>query len=79
MCVSLCLTDAMHIFACQASTFQMAVLLQYNQGDSYTVQQLQESTQIKLVCTALSYISRLSTAKPKHFGIGGTVSIIIYV
>ncbi|XP_074652413.1 cullin-1-like [Tubulanus polymorphus] len=34
-------------YTLQASTFQMAVLLQYNQGDSYSVQQLQESTQIK--------------------------------
>jgi len=31
----------------QASTFQMAVLLQYNHSPSFTVQQLEESTQIK--------------------------------
>jgi cullin 1 len=35
-------------YTLQASTFQMAVLLQYNTGDVYTLQQLQESTQIKL-------------------------------
>ncbi|XP_064644798.1 cullin-1-like [Lineus longissimus] len=34
-------------YTLQASTFQMAVLLQYNQGDSFSVQQLLESTQIK--------------------------------
>ena len=33
----------------QASTFQMAVLLQYNSADSFSVQQLQESTQLKMV------------------------------
>jgi len=33
----------------QASTFQMAVLLQFNQATSFTLQQLQESTQIKMV------------------------------
>ncbi|KAK3745362.1 hypothetical protein RRG08_064686 [Elysia crispata] len=32
----------------QASTFQIAVLLQYNSADSYTVQQLQESTNLKM-------------------------------
>ncbi|KAK6634540.1 Cullin-1 [Polyplax serrata] len=37
-----------HRYTLQASTFQMAVLLQYNMSESWTVQQLQESTQIKL-------------------------------
>ena len=37
----------------QASTFQMAVLLQYNTSDSLTVQQLQESTQLKAVSVKL--------------------------
>uniref|UniRef100_A0AAY5ETY8 Cullin-1 n=1 Tax=Electrophorus electricus TaxID=8005 RepID=A0AAY5ETY8_ELEEL len=32
----------------EASTFQMAILLQYNTEDSYTVQQLTDSTQIKI-------------------------------
>ncbi|GFR62792.1 cullin-1 [Elysia marginata] len=32
----------------QASTFQIAVLLQYNSADTYTVQQLQESTLLKM-------------------------------
>ena len=35
-------------YTLQASTFQMAVLLQYNNGDSYTVQQLHDSTQVKM-------------------------------
>ncbi|KAJ6650222.1 hypothetical protein lerEdw1_013507 [Lerista edwardsae] len=33
----------------EASTFQMAILLQYNTEDAYTVQQLTDSTQIKMV------------------------------
>ncbi|ELT87658.1 hypothetical protein CAPTEDRAFT_180635 [Capitella teleta] len=35
-------------YTLQASTFQMAVLLQYNSADDFSVQQLQESTQIKM-------------------------------
>uniref|UniRef100_A0AAY3ZXN9 Cullin 1b n=1 Tax=Denticeps clupeoides TaxID=299321 RepID=A0AAY3ZXN9_9TELE len=35
-------------YTLQASTFQMAILLQYNTEDSYTVQQLTDSTHIKL-------------------------------
>lgn len=35
-------------YTLQASTFQMAVLLQYNLSTSWTVQQLHESTQIKM-------------------------------
>jgi hypothetical protein len=34
-------------YTLQASTFQMAVLLQYNDSDHWTVGQLLESTQIK--------------------------------
>ncbi|KAL5011148.1 hypothetical protein ScPMuIL_013453 [Solemya velum] len=34
-------------YTLQASTFQMAVLLQYNTGETFTVQQLQESTRVK--------------------------------
>lgn len=34
----------------QASTFQMAILLQFNAENIYTVQQLVDSTQIKTVC-----------------------------
>jgi len=34
-------------YTLQASTFQMAVLLQYNHGDSFFLHQLQESSQIK--------------------------------
>ncbi|XP_054940646.1 cullin-1-like [Physeter macrocephalus] len=34
-------------YTLQASTFQMAILLQYNTEDAYTVQQLMDSTQIK--------------------------------
>jgi len=33
----------------QASTFQMAILLQYNHGDNFSVQQLHENTQIDMV------------------------------
>ncbi|KAI0240880.1 Cullin-1 [Lamellibrachia satsuma] len=36
-------------YTLQASTFQMAVLLQYNHSPVFTVQQLEESTQIKTV------------------------------
>jgi cullin 1 len=35
-------------YTLQASTFQMAVLLQYNSAETYTVQQLNESTLIKM-------------------------------
>ncbi|KAG8442796.1 hypothetical protein GDO86_011566 [Hymenochirus boettgeri] len=35
-------------YTLQASTFQMAILLQYNTEDTYTVQQLTDSTQIKM-------------------------------
>ncbi|KAG8195459.1 hypothetical protein JTE90_002631 [Oedothorax gibbosus] len=35
-------------YSLQASTFQMAVLLQFNTGDCFSVQQLQDSTQIKM-------------------------------
>ena len=34
-------------YTLQASTFQMAVLLQYNDADQWTMGQLAESTQIK--------------------------------
>ena len=34
-------------YTLQASTFQMAVLLQYNEADQWTMGQLAESTQIK--------------------------------
>lgn len=43
-------------YTLQASTFQMAVLLQYNTCDTFTLQQLHESTQIKMV----SFYSRPS-------------------
>uniref|UniRef100_UPI00359000F2 cullin-1-like n=1 Tax=Myxine glutinosa TaxID=7769 RepID=UPI00359000F2 len=37
-----------HHYTLQASTFQMAVLLQYNTEDAYTMQQLHQNTQIKM-------------------------------
>uniref|UniRef100_UPI00358F20EB cullin-1-like n=1 Tax=Myxine glutinosa TaxID=7769 RepID=UPI00358F20EB len=37
-----------HRYTLQASTFQMAVLLQYNTEDAYTMQQLHQNTQIKM-------------------------------
>lgn len=36
-----------NIYTLQASTWQMSVLLQFNQNDSCTVQQIQDNTQIK--------------------------------
>jgi len=36
-----------HRYTLQASTFQMAVLLQYNESDQWTLQQLADGTQIK--------------------------------
>lgn len=35
-------------YTLQASTFQMAVLLQYNAATSWTIQQLHDATQIKM-------------------------------
>lgn len=35
-------------YTLQASTFQMAVLLQYNGATSWTIQQLHDATQIKM-------------------------------
>uniref|UniRef100_UPI00358F00C2 cullin-1-like n=1 Tax=Myxine glutinosa TaxID=7769 RepID=UPI00358F00C2 len=37
-----------HRYTLQASTFQMAVLLQYNTEDAYTIQQLHENTELKM-------------------------------
>lgn len=34
-------------YTLQASTFQMAILLQFNVSDSWTIAQLEENTQIK--------------------------------
>uniref|UniRef100_UPI00358E913A cullin-1-like n=1 Tax=Myxine glutinosa TaxID=7769 RepID=UPI00358E913A len=37
-----------HRYTLQASTFQMAVLLQYNTNDAYTMQQLHQNTELKM-------------------------------
>uniref|UniRef100_A0A672NVE2 Cullin-1-like n=1 Tax=Sinocyclocheilus grahami TaxID=75366 RepID=A0A672NVE2_SINGR len=51
-------------YTLQASTFQMAILLQFNTENSYTVQQLADSTQIKIVnvdvpCFFVSFFKKL--------------------
>lgn len=47
--VCICPSPLSPVWAAQASTFQMAILLQYNTEDAYAVQQLTDSTQIKMV------------------------------
>ena len=56
-CCHLCKVESV-IVVCllQASTFQMAILLQFNTLDSLTVAAIQDNTQIKLV----SYTKHLS-------------------
>lgn len=49
-------------YTLQASTFQMAVLLQYNSGLSWTLTQLQELTQLKAEFT-LQVVQILLKAK----------------
>lgn len=58
-------------YTLQASTFQMAILLQYNTEDSYSVQQLSDSTQIKTV--------RPHTCAPLCCSWGGADKICVIV
>lgn len=52
-------------YTLQASTFQMAILLQYNTEDSYTVQQLTDSTQIKTVSAHTPF--KINDCSATHF------------
>ncbi len=67
------------MFVLQASTFQMAVLLQYNQGDNYSVQQLHESTQIKMVSTCCILDICLSAKKQIGLAIDVPVFVTLFV
>jgi hypothetical protein len=58
------------IFIAQASTYQMGVLLMLNSGDSYTIEQIQEQTQLKKVTS-------LPMCLPNRYNTDGFVVMVL--
>ncbi|UYV60983.1 CUL1 [Cordylochernes scorpioides] len=70
-------------YSLQASTFQMAILLQYNSADSFTVQQLHENTQIKLdvLVQVLQILlkSKLLVSETEEASLGPNSTVSLYL